>query len=119
MANIKKGEGGCHCGAVRYEAEVDLDATIVCNCSICQKRGSILSAAPAGKFKLQKGADALTKYQFNKHRIDHLFCKTCGILSFAHGKGKDSSEMHMVNVRTMDGIEPDELHPKKIDGRSF
>ena len=37
--------GGCQCGAVRYEVDTDLDKTITCNCSRCQRRGSVLSFA--------------------------------------------------------------------------
>jgi hypothetical protein len=31
-------------------------------------------------------------YKFNKHNIDHVFCKSCGINSFAHGKGRDGRD---------------------------
>ena len=44
--------GGCQCGAVKYEVEADLDQTITCNCSRCQKLGSVLTFTSAEKFTL-------------------------------------------------------------------
>jgi len=38
--------GGCKCGAVRYEVDCTLDAPIACNCSRCQRLGSVLVFAP-------------------------------------------------------------------------
>jgi hypothetical protein len=112
--------GGCQCGAVRYEVDVDLDNTITCNCSRCGKLGSILAFAPAQAFSLKSGEGAMTDYQFNKHMIHHLFCKTCGIESFARGKHpKDGSEMVAINARCLDGVDPLALSPKFVDGRSF
>ena len=61
----------------------------------------------------------MTDYLFNKHVIHHLFCTTCGIESFARGKGQDGAEMVAVNARCLDGVEPDALNPKKFDGRSL
>jgi hypothetical protein len=110
--------GGCQCGAVRYEATLDLDHTMMCNCSRCGRLGSILAFAPADHFKLQSGEDALSEYQFNKHVIRHLFCKTCGIQSFSTGKRPDGKEMVAVNARCLDGVDPDTLTPAKFDGRS-
>ena len=60
----------------------------------------------------------MTEYQFNKHNIHHLFCATCGIQSFAHGKGPGGAEMVAVNVRCLDGVEVDALTVKKVDGRN-
>jgi hypothetical protein len=111
-------KGGCQCGAVRYEVTTDLDNTISCNCSRCGRLGSILSFAPAGNFKLLSGEDALTEFQFNTHVIHHLFCKTCGIQSSSRGATPDGTEMVAINARCLDGVEPDELSPKKVDGRS-
>jgi hypothetical protein len=112
-------EGGCHCGNVRYEVDTDLDSVMSCNCSICQKRGSLLTFVPAAQFRLRSGADSLADYQFNKKTIHHLFCKNCGVGSFARGTGPDGAEMIAVNVRCLDGIDVSALTITPFDGRSL
>lgn len=113
--------GGCQCGKVRYEVALDLaNPVIACNCSRCGRLGSLLAFAPATEFKLLAGEGALTDYQFNKKVIHHLFCSTCGIESFARGKRPgDGADVVAVNTRCLDGVEPDALQIKKVDGRSF
>ncbi len=79
--------GGCQCGKVRYEAQADIGEVITCNCSRCRKLGPLLSAVAMSDFKLLSGENEMTDYQFNKRAIHHPFCKTCGIESYAYGKG--------------------------------
>ena len=75
--------GGCHCGAVRFEAELPQAFEAEdCNCSICAMSGNIHVIVPSSRFRLLQGADNLTEYTFNSRRARHLFCKTCGIKSF-------------------------------------
>ncbi len=116
---MSKHTGGCHCGAVRYEVEADINEVMSCNCSMCQKRGSLLSFVPEQQFTLLSGGDDLSDYQFNKKVIHHLFCGTCGIASFARGVVPGGSEMVALNVRCLDDIDLDALPVKHIDGRSF
>ena len=111
-------QGSCHCGRVAYEVETDLGRTLTCNCSYCQRRGSILTFAPASAFALTKGEGALTEYRFDTQKIQHLFCETCGIESFAKANGPDGTPMVAVNVRCLAGVEPTELSPTMFDGRS-
>jgi len=111
-------QGSCHCGRVAYEVEADLGQTITCNCSYCQRRGSILTFAPASAFTLTKGEDALTEYRFNTQKIQHLCDHHCGIEPFAKANGPDGTPMVAVNVRCLDGVEPTELSPTAYDGRS-
>ena len=75
--------GGCHCGAVRFEAEVPAAVEVLdCNCSICAKTGFRHLIVPHGDFRLLGGGDALTSYRFGTGDADHLFCSICGVKSF-------------------------------------
>jgi hypothetical protein len=111
--------GGCQCGKVRYQVELELGEVIACNCSRCGRLGSLLAFAPAANFKLESGQDALTEFQFNRHLIKHYFCSTCGIQSFALGKRPDGAATAAVNVRCLDAVDADSLPVKKVDGRKF
>jgi len=111
--------GSCHCGAVRYEVELDLSKPVIaCNCSMCSRMGSRLAFAPASAFRLHSGEDNLTDYQFNKKVIHHLFCKTCGIRSFARGVAPDGAPTVAVNVRCLEGVDADGLEAFRYDGKS-
>jgi len=104
MSEPKRYQGGCHCGKVRYEATTDLARVIECNCSHCSRKGFLLSFVTPDAFTLLAGDGELTEYQFNKHVIHHVFCKTCGIKSFAYGKGQ-TGEMVAINLRCLDDID--------------
>jgi hypothetical protein len=112
-------EGGCHCGAVRYRVETDLQPVISCNCSICQKHGLLLTFVAADRFELLKGQDVLADYQFAKKKIHHQFCRHCGVESFGRGAKPDGTQMIAINVRCLDGIELDALTIQPVDGRSL
>jgi hypothetical protein len=119
MSDATRYEGGCQCGKVRYRMSIDLSAPVIsCNCSMCGRSGTLLSFVPAGQFTLISGEDGLSDYQFNKHAIHHLFCATCGIKSFARGKGRDGGDNVAINVRCLDGVELDTLNITKFDGRA-
>ncbi len=119
MEKAKEHHGGCHCGRVRFDVTADLSSIIACNCSICQKTGSILAFVPEAQFKLVSGADDLVDYQFNKKVIHHLFCRVCGVRSFARGAAPDGRKMAAVNVRCLDDVDVTALNPKPFDGKSL
>lgn len=110
--------GSCQCGAVSYQVEVDLSSTITCNCSRCQRMGFVLSFAPADNFRLLSGSDDLTEYRFGSRSIQHLFCRTCGVESFARGTMPDGAPVIAVNANCLDGVEPRTLQSQHVDGRS-
>lgn len=117
IGGFMKHQGGCHCGKVRFEADLNLSEALSCNCSICLKRGSLLEFQEADKFKLLSGEDSLTDYLFNKKVIHHMFCKTCGILPFGRADMPDGKKMVAINVRCVDDIDINKLKINHFDGK--
>ena len=108
--------GGCHCRAVRFEAEVPEEVEILdCNCSICAMTGFRHLIVPHGDFRLLSGGEALTRYRFGTGTAEHLFCPVCGVKSFYQPRSHpeawsvnfnalDDSSGLAVTVRTFDGL---------------
>ncbi len=118
MAEARTYEGGCHCGAVRWRATAAIDRVISCNCSICQRTGALLAFVPVDAFTLLSGEGALTDYGFGPKRIHHLFCGRCGIRSFARATDPAGREVVALNVRCLEGVEPEAFAVHRFDGRS-
>ena len=110
--------GGCHCGAVSWEAETDDDVVIdECNCSICQMVGFLHLIVPKSKFKLIKGDDQLSEYLFNTGVAKHYFCKTCGVKSFYIPRSNPDG--FSLNLRCMDGSQFSSIEIRPFDGRHW
>lgn len=119
MTDLKTHSGGCHCGKVRFDVQLDLsEPAITCNCSICSKTGTMLRFVSADQFTLKSGEDVLTDYRFNKKQIHHLFCSVCGVRSFGRGKEPSGKDIRAINVRCLDGVELDKIPTHAVDGRS-
>lgn len=118
MSAMRWREGGCHCGAVRFAVECP-DAVEVedCNCSVCAKTGFIHLIVPLTRFRLLRGADALTTYRFNTGVAEHTFCATCGVKPFyvprSNPDGMD------INVRCLDDGHRLTLTVVAFDGRNW
>jgi hypothetical protein len=119
MSEAKTYEGSCHCGNVRYEARADLSKVTECNCSICARKGALMSFVPAEAFTLKSGDGKTTDYQFGKMHIHHLFCSTCGVHAHATGAGKDGNTMFMLNVRCLEGVDIGALTVNHFDGKKL
>lgn len=110
--------GGCHCGKVRYEVEIDLSKPVIdCNCSYCEKKGTLLSFVPRSALTIVSGEDQLTAYRFNTGNIEHSFCKICGVQCFGQAQMKEGPGA-AINVRTIDDIDLGALTRQPFDGRS-
>ena len=110
--------GGCHCGAVRFEAA--LPETIeaqACNCSICARTGFVHVIVPESRFRLVRGGEALTAYAFNTGVAQHLFCSVCGIKSFY--RPRSNPDGWSVNARCLDEAESLDIRIEAFDGRNW
>ena len=111
--------GNCHCKKVTFEVEMEMKGVISCNCSYCAIKGLVLGFAPKTNFTLLSGEDNLVTYKFNKHVLDHMFCKDCGVQGFSFGVGPDGVMTAAINVRALQGVELDALEVTPFDGKSI
>jgi len=118
--------GSCHCGAVTFEADIDLiKGTTRCNCSICAKTRAWFVIIEADAFRLIKGTDAQSDYQWTppgktKPRLHYRFCTTCGVRAFAQGQQEESGgSFYAIAVAALDDADSNELAVsiKYVDGR--
>ena len=111
-------EGGCHCGRVRFRAEVDLDRLSHCSCTICTKKGILHLAARSETFELLRGKTALKVYTFGTGVAQHTFCSHCGMHAFYIPRSQP--DRFSVNARCLDGIDGPSLEPRGFfDGRHW
>jgi hypothetical protein len=110
--------GGCHCGAVRFEAELaeEVEAQ-TCTCSMCSMVGFIHVIVPESRFRLLQGGDRLTTYAFNTGVAKHLFCSVCGVKAFY--RPRSNPDGWSVNARCLDEEVRPVLRMSEFDGRNW
>src|SRR5688572_20519093 len=101
--------GSCHCGAIRFEADLDLEeGSNRCNCSYCAKaRAWFAVAKGADRFRLLEGG-GVAEYRWtppedSEPHLTFTFCRTCGVRTFARGNLESlGGTFHAVHVPTLD-----------------
>lgn len=109
--------GGCHCGAVRFEAQLPEPPVpaLDCNCSVCAMTGFLHVMVPHADFELVTGRDSLTSYRFGTGAAEHLFCSTCGVKSFY--QPRSHRDCWSLNAHCFDL--PVELEIERFDGKNW
>ena len=116
-------KGSCHCGQIRFEANLDLSAgTGKCNCSICAKTRLWSIIIKPEDFRLLSGEVELSDYQFGSHSVHHLFCQHCGVRPFGRGHVAEiGGDFYSINLACLDDVDPSELANAPVqyaDGRN-
>jgi len=110
--------GGCHCGAVRFEARAPARVRVQrCNCSICAKTAFLHLIVPGADFTLTAGADTLGSYTFNTGVAKHLFCTVCGVKSFY--VPRSNPDGFSINLRCLDEGTVEGVTLEDFDGRNW
>ena len=110
--------GGCHCGAVRFEAALPEHVEAqACNCSMCAKTGYLHLLVSKDNFRLLRGKDSITTYTFNTGAAKHMFCSVCGIKSFYVPRSHPDG--YSVNFRCLDAEEFTSIMTTEFDGRHW
>lgn len=114
---MSKHQGSCHCGRVQFEVDTDLAMTARCNCSMCRRKGTVMSMVDTDAFKLLSGEQDLGLYEFHTNVAKHYFCRHCGI--YTHHRPRRTPEKYAFNVGCLDDVDVFALQPKVLDGASM
>jgi hypothetical protein len=124
----QKYRGACHCGLTQFEIEAEIESVRVCNCSICQKRGTLIYRVENDKFQMLSDINLLSIYEWHTKTAQDFFCPQCGIMPFRKPRALTSDELlkgmvpfdgWAVNVRCIEGINITQLPVITINGREL
>tara|TARA_Y100001970_G_C14094683_1_gene781962 strand:+ start:349 stop:711 length:363 start_codon:yes stop_codon:yes gene_type:complete len=95
----------CHCGAIEADVNVpkNFEKILRCNCSLCKRKGAIMSMVKNEDFKITKGDDKLKIYQFHTRVAKHYFCSNCGI--YTHHNPRSNPAMTGFNLGCLDDVD--------------
>ena len=110
--------GGCHCGAVAWEAELPREIVAeACNCSVCAMTGFVHVIVPRSRFRLARGQAQLSVYRWNTGVARHLFCSVCGVKSFYVPRSNPDGVS--LNLNCMDRAAFASVTVRPFDGRNW
>lgn len=111
-------KGSCHCGAVRYRAEVDASHGSRCNCTICTKVSQLGGIVKPEAFELLMGSENITQYVWGHNTSVRSFCKTCGVHCFGMGHLAElGGDFVSINFNTLDDVDSVDVKVVYWDGR--
>ncbi|MBL0371930.1 GFA family protein [Rhizobium sp. KVB221] len=103
--------GSCHCGKVRFEADIDFSqGTGRCNCSYCAKVRNWSVTIKPEEFRLLCDEVETSDYQFGTNSAHHRFCKTCGLHAYGSGYVEQiGGAYYAVSIPCLEDVTPEEL----------
>jgi hypothetical protein len=91
-SRTRRYRGGCACGCVVYQANLDLTGTCPHAPSVWERK--------ADTFELLRGEDALNGYQFSEEGVLHFFCERCGTRVYSQ-YSLAQRHFHTVDVKSL------------------
>ncbi len=98
-------DGGCHCGNITYEAEIDPENVVICHCTDCQTlSGSAfrtVALSRPGTFTLRTGEPKIyVKIADSGVNRQQAFCPECGTPIFSTTED-DGPKIHGIRAGTI------------------
>lgn len=100
-----------------FEVDGAIERVLVCNCSICTKKGYLHWVVPREAFRLLTPEEALATYRFNTMQAKHHFCPVCGVAPFYIARS-DPDKID-INVRCVEGVDLGALPIEPFDGQDW
>jgi hypothetical protein len=118
QGNVRKHEGSCHCGSVKFEIEIDATSGMRCNCTVCTKVGLLMGMAKPAGFRILAGEENLSFYEWGGKTAKRYFCKRCGVSCFSRGYLEQlGGEYVCVSFNALDDVDPSNVKTVYWDGR--
>jgi hypothetical protein len=120
MDHRKSYVGGCDCGQVRYQVELNLSACGErCSCSMCSTTSYWGALVEPTAFKLLAGEDCLKDCTVNE-RVHNVFCKHCGSRSFVRGNIPEIGGAYVtVNLKALEGADLSRIPVRALHGHGL
>ncbi|WPG99105.1 Mss4-like protein [Acrodontium crateriforme] len=112
-------KGNCHCGAFRFNISLaePIASALLCNCSICSKKGYVWNLGPLVDFKVTHGKEnELGVYEFGERKIRHMFCIICGSAIMKRIDSNNDDTRLSINLRIVEGVDTWALQVQRFDG---
>ena len=105
----------CHCSGVEIEVNLPnpLSKVIRCNCSLCKRKGAIMTMVKPADFKIIKGQELLKLYKYHSKIAKHFFCSNCGI--YTHHNPRRNPDMYGINLACIEDVNTFQLENVEIN----
>ena len=111
-------KGSCHCGDIAFQVEGELTGAMACNCSICQRKGSLMWFVAREQLQLLTPDENASTYTFGKHVIKHRFCPKCGVHPYGEAPDAKGKAMAAINIRCLESVDLEQIPVTHFDGRA-
>ena len=103
----------CHCGEIEIQINLkkEINELMRCNCSMCKRKGTMVTTINKDDLKVIKGEEKIKTYQFNTKVAKHHFCSDCG--THTHNQRRSDPNSFGINVGCIDELEPNKLFKLK------